>query len=132
MKTSKAFRLRNVETLEDFAKAVYTAQETIIFLKGVQANEFKDMTIAEFATKYNILRSTLDAIIRKCKALGIIYKTGWHDIRWSNVFQTRLIEIMEFYNKLSGKANPYQEAIRKYELLTDARVNIVLKEDKTK
>ena len=76
------------------------------------------MRAREFVKENDINRQIIDAVMRKCKKLGIIYKTGWHDFRWSSVFQRKLLKLMQFYNKFSKKVNPYEEAIEKYKLLT--------------
>ena len=134
MPVPRSLRLNseNVETLQDFADAIYPTNPEVAlkFLKGVQEKKFKMLTIGEFAKENNINRQILDAVIRKCKKLGIIYKTGWHDFRWSSVFQRRLVKLMQFYNKLSKKANPYQEVIEKYKLLTKGvQIPLVFEEE---
>ena len=34
-----------------------------------------------------------DAIVRKLKAMSIVYKTGWHDFRFSIIFANRLCKM---------------------------------------
>jgi len=125
---------KDIMTLEDFADAIYSTspEHTLKFLQAIKDNTFVNTTIAEFADESNIPRPTLNAIIRKLKALGIVWKTGWHKFGWSTVFQRRLIRLMEFYNELSGKPNPYQDVIEKYKQLSKGIIIPVVFEEDTK
>jgi len=110
-----------VENLQQFSEAIYPrqAENVAVILQSISDGSLNNAEgLMRFIKEKKIDYNTFNAIIRKLKRLGIIYKTGWQTFHFSSVFQIRLCKMMDFYTKFTGKPNPYHKMKAQYMLLT--------------
>jgi len=111
-----------IENLDQFCDAVYPRQPQLVktVLESIRDNSLNEAQgLMRFIRDKGMDYNNFNAVIRKLKALGIIYRTGWHTYRFSSIFQIRLCKAMDFYVGYAGKPNPYQKMKEKYKILTE-------------
>jgi len=121
-------RSRAVETVEDFASALFWKSPArqiagAEILKKIKSGAISTFDMKSLAKELNIKLNDFYAIVRELKRFGIIYKKDGL-IRWSVQFQNRLARLSEFYANFTGKKNPFQKVLDKWEKLTEGDIII--------
>ena len=121
-------RSRAVETVEDFASALFwkSPSRQIVgaeVLKKIREGSINRADMKDLAKELDVKLNDFYAIIRELKRFGIIYKKDGL-IHWSVQFQNRLARLSEFYANFTGKKNPFQKALDKWEKLAEGDIII--------
>ena len=121
-------RSRPIESVEDFASALFWKSPSrqiagAEVLKRIKSDSINRFDMKDLARELNIKFNDFYAIIRELKRFGIVYKKDGL-IRWSVQFQNRLARLSEFYADYTGKKNPFQKALDKWERLAEGDIII--------
>jgi hypothetical protein len=123
-------QLRNgpIETVEEFAAALFWKSPSrqiagAEVLKKIKSESINVKDMKDLAKELDVKLNDFYAIIRELKRFGIIYKKDGL-IRWSVQFQNKLARLCEFYANFTGKKNPFQKALDKWEKLAEGDIII--------
>ena len=92
-------------------------------LKKIKSESINVKDMKDLAKELDVKLNDFYAIIRELKRFGIIYKKDGL-VRWSVQFQNKLARISEFYANFTGKKNPFQKALDKWEKLAEGDIII--------
>ena len=123
-------QLRNssIETVEEFAAALFWKSPSrqiagAEVLKKIKDGSVNRLDMKDLAKELDIKLNDFYAIVRELKRLGVIYKKNGL-IRWSVQFQNKLARLSEFCANFTGKKNPFQKALDKWEKLAEGDIII--------